>query len=166
MFQVKRLTKCLKGFLCFILTFFLINCNTDKFEFEGSLDQNFYIIYGGEEVICNYNFREHTFNLTNYGYAKLILFKDSTYNFNLEILKDVIYEDKELNIHKVLLNSGFKRFNAGKFSVFNSKINFQDYEGNVVLCADYNFNLDTLKIYFLDSHQKNWNLIFIKNKGE
>lgn len=147
-----------------VITFIIFCCNSK--ENRDTLNSSLIDIYHGSKIYCEYNSKTFIFNLPTYGFAKLILYNDSTYNFNLEILKDVIYEDKELNIHKVLLNAGFKRFNAGKFSIFNSKINFQDYEGNDILRADYNFNLDTLRIYFLDAHQKNWNLVFIKNRGE
>ncbi len=66
-----------------------------------------------------------SFPMSKYGFSSLTLNKDSSFNFVMEIMRDIIL-DKDVfgnSYSKVMLKSGFKNYRSGYFLASASKIN-------------------------------------------
>ncbi|RJQ65093.1 MAG: hypothetical protein C4517_00675 [Stygiobacter sp.] len=104
------------------------------------------------------------FDMSKYGYASLVLSKDTTYTFSMVIMKDVVI-DKEVfgNLYsKKIINAGFKNLRKGSYSTSEKTMIFYDDNKTVVSEENYHFENRTLVSRYLDKEKKIWEVSWEK----
>lgn len=104
------------------------------------------------------------FAMQRYGFANFSLYKDSSYTFSLDILRDVVMEKEAFGntYSKTVIHAGYKNFRRGFYYASDSKLIFLDANKDRVNDESYFFNERTLLTKFVDKDNKLWKISWEK----
>lgn len=112
----------------------------------------------GRTVLITANFEKVSFPMDKYGFASFTLYNDSTYDYLLEITRDVILEKEVFGnpYAKTILRSGFKDYKRGYYLASDSMLIFKD--ANKIISREYSyyFDMQILYVKFNDKENKQW----------
>ena len=106
-----------------------------------------------------------SFAMNKYGYANMIFDKDSSYSYNLEILRDVVIEKGTIGnlMEKRIIQAGYKRYRSGSFLATNDSVVLFDADRIKVITEKYCYEDRVLSTTFIDNDNKRWTIKWEKS---
>lgn len=138
-----------------IILIMIYGCRSSK-KYEGNKD----LIgnWEGKTVEIIAQSERISFPMYKYGFASLVLSGDSTYNYLMEINRDVVLEKEVFGnpYAKTILKSGYKNYKRGSYYASSSELLL--YDANKILSNEYSyyFEGETLYMKFKDKEDKLW----------
>ena len=145
-----------------LLSLILIDCKkSPHYNSRNDLIGNWQCDY--IEISIPHN-NEARFAIQRYGYASISLNEDSSYSFNLNIIRDVDLEKIVLgnSYSKTIIQAGYKEFRRGYYTATNNNLTFYDANRKIINNESYFFNEKILVTKFINKENKFLKFYWVK----